>query len=122
MPDPTSVLEQESRTVQEILDAADGDITTSVTDAELVLVNRATGSKLFLRRNSKIRTADGTVAAITDTLTCRSCKSIISHQASTRCTHCRAITCISCGGQLQECKACSAARWWPRFWMWLCSA
>ena len=83
MPDPTSVLEQESRTVQEILDAADGDITTSVTDAELVLVNRATGSKLFLRRNSKIRTADGTVAAITDTLTCRSCKSIISHQAST---------------------------------------
>ena len=122
MPDPTSVLEQESRTVQEILDAADGNITTSVTDAELVLVNRATGSKLFLRRNSKIRTADGIIASITDTFLCRSCSAVISRQARTRCAHCCAVTCVSCAGPLQECKACAAAKWWPRFWVWLCSA
>ena len=122
MPDPTSVLEQESRTVQEIFDAADGTITASTTDAELVLLDPTTGRKLFLRRNAKIRTADGTIAPITETLVCRSCNAIISTHASTRCTHCRAITCVSCGGQLQECKDCKHAQWWPRFWLWLCSA
>ena len=38
-----------------------------------------------------------------------------------RCNHCRATTCVSCAGILQECKACQRAQWWPRFWTWLCS-
>ncbi len=121
MDDQNSVLEQEARTVQEILDAADGSTTSSVTDAELVLLDRASGNKLFLHRIMNVRTADGIVSKITDTLICRSCNAIISHQASVRCPPCRATPCVGCAGQLQECKACKDAEWWPRFWMWLCS-
>jgi hypothetical protein len=120
--DQNSFVEQEARTVQEIFDVADGTTTTATTDAELVLLDRATGSKLFLHRIPQLRTADGVTTKITDALICRSCNTFISHYASTRCTHCRATTCVSCAGTLQECKACQKAQWWPRFWTWLCSA
>ena len=121
MNDQNSFVQQETRTVQVIFDTADGTTTTATTDEELVLLDRETGSKLFLHRIPHVRTGDGTVTKITDTLFCRSCNTTISHHASTRCTHCRATTCVSCAGQLHECKACQNAQWWPRFWVWLCS-
>jgi len=120
--DQNSFVEQEARTVQEIFDAADGTSTSSIEEVELVLLDRDSGSKRFLHRKNKIRTADGSVVPITDAFVCRSCKALISHDATVRCTHCRATTCVSCAGPLRECTACQKALWWPRFWAWLCSA
>ncbi len=121
MSDPNSFVEQESRTVQEIFDFANRTTLSATSDAELVLLDRATGSKLFLHRIPQVRTADGVLCKMTDVLVCRSCDAMISQRACVRCTHCRATTCVSCAGHLQECTACQRAQWWPRFWTWLCS-
>ena len=121
MNDQNSFVEQEIRTVQEIFDTDDGSHTTSVEDAEFVVLDRTTGSKVVLRRKSKLRTADGSIVGITEAIVCRSCRAFVRHDASTRCNHRRATTCVSCAGILQECKASQRAQWWPRFWTWLCS-
>ena len=121
MNDNNNFVEQEAITIQEIFDVATGETLRATSDAELVLLDPATGAKRFLHRIPQLRTADGIITNITDSLVCRSCNTIISQQASVRCTRCRATTCVSCAGPLQECTACQKQLWWPRFWQWLCS-